>query len=70
VHHVVPPLHECLTEVRLNADRDAELRTARDRYRRSDGDHVGRFAARERPAAGEQVGGTRRGREHSHRVTE
>jgi hypothetical protein len=58
-------------QVRLHADRDAHLRAARDRDGGPDRDDVprGRVAV-DHPAAGEEVGGARRGREHGHGVPE
>ena len=59
---------ERLAKVRLHADRDAELRPARDGDRRADRDHVGPLARGERAPAGEQVGRLRRRGDHRHLV--
>ena len=64
VHEVVGALCERLPQVGLHADRYAELRAARDRDCRADGEHVGPLAPQQGPAAGEQVGGTGRRRHH------
>ena len=59
-------------EIRPDADGDSEVRSARDRDRRADRDHVWRLraSALERPAPGEQVTRSRRGSQHRHLVSD
>ena len=55
VDDIEASLLEREVEVRADADRDAQRRPARHRHRRTDRDHVGALAARERSSAGDQV---------------
>ena len=70
VHNVVAARAEGESHVRSNGDRDAHVRTPGDRHRGADRDHVHVFGSLEGAAPGEEVAGSRRGREDGHRVAE
>jgi hypothetical protein len=70
VHDVVAALGERLLQVRLDAHGHAHLRAPRHRHGGPDRDHLRLLAAGQRPASGQQVGRTRRRREHRHVVTQ
>jgi len=68
VDDVVVALREGELQVRLDADRHAQLGAPRDRDGWTDRDHLGPFPSLERPASREQVGRPRRRCQHGHFV--
>jgi hypothetical protein len=70
VHHVEAAVRQSKSKVRAHGDRDAHVRSPRERDRRADRDDVLVGSPLQRSSPGEEVSGARGRREHRHVVAE